>query len=172
MTNDHDEIIDYFVCTSPIIMYGNTRGGRPMIRNPSNTEDIDLAINQWCTQIVQGALNYTFPNFYEYHGSISYISFTPEDSEGSVYWCEGFDEPGPHWCDIQDGYWKNEKLDAKLKSDFYIQYLSCSIKFSKEWTVLFISFAVLNIIGLSFGLIMGILIVRMEHAIARCLQQH
>ena len=169
MTND--QIIDYFVCISPIILYGNTRGGRPMRGNPFNSDDFELAIDQWCTQIVQGALNYTFPNFYEYHGSVSYISFTPEDSEGSVYWCEGFDEPGPHWCDIQDGYWKNEKLDAKLKSDFYIEYLSCSIAFSKEWTILFISFGVLNILGLSFGLIMGILIVRMELAIARCQQK-
>ena len=139
--------------------------------NPFDSEDFELAIDQWCTQIVQGALNYTFPNFYEYHGSVSYISYTPEDSEGSVYWCEGFDEPGPHWCDIQDGYWKNEKLDAKSKSDFYIEYLSCSITFSKEWTFLFISFGVFNILGLSFSLIIGILIVRMELAITRCQQK-
>ena len=139
--------------------------------NPFNSEDFELAIDQWCTQIVQGALNYTFPNFYEYHGSVSYITFTSGDSEGSVYWCEGFDEPGPHWCDIQDGYWKNEKLDAKLKSDFYIEYLNCSITFSKEWTILYISFVVFNILGLSFGLIIGILIVRMELAITRCQQK-
>jgi len=65
----NDQIIDYFICTSPIILYGNTRGGRPMRGNPFNSEDFELAIDQWCTQIVQGALNYTFPNFYEYHVS-------------------------------------------------------------------------------------------------------
>jgi len=62
-------------------------------------------------------------------------------------------------------------LDAKLKSDFYIEYLNCSITFSKEWTILHISFGVFNILGLSFGLIIGILIVRMELAITRCQQK-
>ena len=170
MTNDHDEIIDEFDCISPIILYGNTRGGRPMNANPySKTEDI--VIDQWCTQIVQGALNYTFSNLYEYHGDVSYMYFTPDDTEGSVYWCEGFDEPGPHWCDIQDGYWKNEKLDAKLKSDYYIGILHCSRKISKEWKIIVISFGVFYIIGLCFVLILAILIVRMEHAIARNLQK-
>jgi len=74
-------------------------------------------------------------------------------------------------CDLQDGYWKNENLDAKLKSDYYIHTLHCSRKISKEWKILVISFGVLYVIGLCFILVMGILIVRMEHAIARNLQK-
>ena len=40
------------------------------------------------------------------------VEFGPRDCIGGVSWCEGYDEPGPHWCDWKDGYWRSTPLDS------------------------------------------------------------
>lgn len=82
------------LCVGPIIRYGGADEGipAPQVQNDPNLEASLLA---WCEQLGFGEL----------------VEFEIGDREceppwsGRVWWCEGYDEPGPHWCDVLDGFW-------------------------------------------------------------------
>ena len=87
-------------CYLPEIRYGSTVGGRPVNRIFYSNH-----ILQWCKQL--------FPT--STRGTATYSSSKKLNiGKGSLFWCNGYDESGYHWCDNNDGRWKDSSLDYSL----------------------------------------------------------
>ena len=84
--------------------YGTVTGGIP-------TKDRNNDYNQWCKDIGKGTA-----------GSVEFKSGI---FRGSLYWCNRYDTSTYHWCDIGDGYWKDQTLDARRDFD-RISQLTCT----------------------------------------------
>ena len=80
-------------CYYPTIRYGSTTGGRPA-KHPKN----DIA--GWCQQLFPTSI---------YGGTATY-NIKIERHMKSLFWCSLYDEISPHWCDFQDGTWKDSTL--------------------------------------------------------------
>ena len=81
-------------CYNPTIRYGSTIGGYPA-EHPKND------ILEWCRQL--------FPTS---TGTAIY-SRTVNNANTKInglFWCTLYDETSPHWCDFQDGLWKDSIL--------------------------------------------------------------
>ena len=44
--------------------------------------------------------------------SVTYSKIQPPNFAGTVYWCRFYDDSNFHWCDVQDGYWRDSPLDS------------------------------------------------------------
>ncbi len=81
-----------YTCTNPTITYGNVTTGVPAQHSNNN-----LAL--WCQQL--GCSSFV---------SVTYGNRSYTAPWGKLFWCSGYDENNPHWCDWQDGYWYNQSL--------------------------------------------------------------
>jgi len=81
---------DGLICYNPVIRYGSTTGGVPCSHGGNQ-------YNQWCQQL--GFSGYTTT-------STNTIS-----TSNMLFGCTSYDESTWHWCDWQDGYWRNGSLD-------------------------------------------------------------
>jgi len=90
-------------CYLPEIRYGSTVGGRPAKHSNNN-------ILQWCKQL--------FPT--STGGTATYSNSRKLNTgKGAVFWCNGHDESGYHWCDNWNGVWKDSSLDEPLSKACY-----------------------------------------------------
>ena len=81
-------------CYNPTIRYGSTIGGHPT--NHGN------GISKWCKQL--------FPHSIVIRGNATFSNIKPKNYIGALFWCSKYDESNPHWCDWQDGNWKDSTL--------------------------------------------------------------
>ena len=44
--------------------------------------------------------------------SVTYSKIQPPNFAGTVHWCRFYDDSNFHWCDTQDGYWRDSPLDS------------------------------------------------------------
>merc|ERR1712080_143707 len=52
---------------------------------------------------------------------------TVKCSKGALFWCKGYDNPKAwHWCDWQDGKWKNNGVDYRCMDNRALIRFSCS----------------------------------------------
>lgn len=88
-----------FTCNNPLIRYGNVPDGIPA---QHGNDDFPA----WCKQLgCKGFVNVTY-------GNRDYTK-----PYGKLFWCSGYDENTPHWCDWQDGFWLNQQLDYHPAQD-------------------------------------------------------
>ena len=80
-------------CYYPTIKYGSTTGG-----SPAKHGSTDIA--GWCQQLFPTSI---------YGGTATY-NIKIERHMKSLFWCSLYDEISPHWCDFQDGLWKDSIL--------------------------------------------------------------
>jgi len=98
-------------CNGPEIRYGSTAGGVPTV-NPVNDYpaycgQIGLPSGPGEVVISKGQGDCSAP-------------------AGALFWCEGVDEPGPHWCDRGgDWSWKDGTLDDHVCLDDVILAIEC-----------------------------------------------
>ena len=87
-------------CYNPTIRYGSTTGGSPVKRGGND-------IAGWCQQLFPTSI---------YGGTATYIK--ARYYKPGLFWCHGgvwgHDEINPHWCDCQDGYWKDSTIDGTV----------------------------------------------------------
>merc|ERR1712176_64314 len=58
------------------------------------------------------------------YGSAKYG--TVKCSKGALFWCKGYDNPKAwHWCDWQDGRWKNNGVDYRCLDNRALTQFSC-----------------------------------------------
>jgi hypothetical protein len=82
-------------CINPEIRYGTTTGGIPATHSGNN-------FTTWCTQL----------GFSGYSGTVVYGSRSCTAPDGKLFGCTSYDESSVwHWCDWQDGYWRDSTLD-------------------------------------------------------------
>ena len=72
-------------------------------------------LSTWCGQLGFGG----------YTGT-TYGGRDVSPPKGRLFGCTGYDESTWHWCDWQDGNWRNEQLDYHYSSGTEITSLSCS----------------------------------------------
>merc|ERR1712151_45139 len=54
---------------------------------------------------------------------------TVKCSKGALFWCKGYDNPKAyHWCDWQDGRWKNSGVDYRCLDNRALVEFSCKTK--------------------------------------------
>ena len=82
-------------CYNPTIRYGSTTGG-----SPAKHQNNDIA--RWCQQL--------FPFSIWGGGGTATYNIKIERHMKSLFWCSLYDEISPHWCDFQDGKWKDSTL--------------------------------------------------------------
>ncbi|HEY8376626.1 MAG TPA: DUF4215 domain-containing protein [Nannocystis sp.] len=91
---------DKKTCYNPVIKYGTVEGGIPSSHVTNN-------YNTWCTQL----------GFAGWSGQVTY-GFRPCNApQGRLFGCTGYDENVWHWCDWQDGYWRNQILNYHTCND-------------------------------------------------------
>ena len=91
-------------CYSPTIRYGSTIGGHP-------TKHTNTIIREWCQQL--------FPTLHYGDFSVTYSDIKPKNYIGALFWCSKYDENNPHWCDWQDGNWKDSTLNPQPFNKVY-----------------------------------------------------
>ncbi|MBL6691411.1 MAG: hypothetical protein ISP91_13560 [Pseudomonadales bacterium] len=99
---------DGLTCYNPEIRYGNVEGGIPSQHGGNQ-------LSTWCGQLGFGG----------YTGT-TYGGRDVSPPKGRLFGCTGYDESTWHWCDWQDGNWRNEQLDYHYSSGTEITSLSCS----------------------------------------------
>jgi cysteine-rich repeat protein len=81
-------------CNNPQIRYGVVEGGIPANHGGNDYQ-------AWCTQL----------GFAGFSGQVSLGVRACDAPMGRLFGYTGYDEPGWHWCDWQDGTWLNQSLD-------------------------------------------------------------
>ena len=99
-----------FICDFPIISYGSVDGGIPSKDSLSN-------YNKWCEEM----------GFDRHTGSIQTQTETISSPQGWLFGSTSYDSSSWHWCDNQDGYWYNQRLDSQ-GSDERITQVKCTLK--------------------------------------------
>jgi Stigma-specific protein, Stig1 len=99
-----------YTCVNPGISYGNNFDGIPGM-------DVNNNYDAWCKQL--GCNGYSF-------NSVQYGVRDYAAPFGKVYWCSGFDDNAPHWCDKQDGFWYNSPLDFHPFTADAIVQITCN----------------------------------------------
>ena len=87
-------------CINPEIKYGNVPGGVPA-QHPGTD------FPKWCQQL----------GFAGWSGQVSYGNRPCLSPKGKLFGWTGYDEPGWHWCDWQDGVWYNQALNYQQCND-------------------------------------------------------
>jgi hypothetical protein len=99
-----------FTCVNPLIRYGNVPDGVPAMH-------VNDDFPTWCKQL--GCKGYV-ANSVQY-GTRSFLA-----PFGKLFWCTGYDEAAPKWCDWQDGTWYNQQLDYHTASNDAITSITCN----------------------------------------------
>ena len=87
-------------CINPEIKYGNVPGGVP-------AQHVGNDFPKWCQQL----------GFAGWSGQVSYGNRPCLSPKGKLFGWTGYDEPGWHWCDWQDGVWYNQALNYQQCND-------------------------------------------------------
>ena len=91
----------------------STTGGSPA-KNSKN----DIA--GWCQQL--------FPTSTYGGTATNNIKIERHNHKGTLFWCSLYDETNPHWCDCQDGYWKDSTIDARFGTcNLLMDSVTCQI---------------------------------------------
>lgn len=96
-------------CNTPEVRYGTVEGGVPY-QHPGND------LNAWCLQL--GFRAYVSATY----GSRGDVSAP----RGRLFGCTSYDETTWHWCDWQDGYWYNQRLDYHTGDSTGITAITCT----------------------------------------------
>ena len=84
-------------CYNPTIRYGSSTWDGHPAKHKLN----DIA--GWCQQLFPTSL---------YGGTATYIK--ERYYKPGLFWCSLYDEISPHWCDCQDGKWKDSTIDGTI----------------------------------------------------------
>ena len=103
-------------CYYPTIRYGSTIGGNPYKHGNNN-------ILNWCLQLFPTSIKgiATYNNHNSWYSKPNYST-----TAGALFWCNGYDENNYHWCDWQDGKWKDSTLDFQ-GSLYLMDSVTCQI---------------------------------------------
>ena len=110
--------VDGRTCYNPSIKYGSTIGGIPNKHGQRSWHGHNV-YKEWCQQL--------FPTSNIIKSSVTYSNYKPTNFIGSVFWCRSYDETSQHWCDWQDGHWKDSTLDYRSIGSQVINSLTCQI---------------------------------------------
>jgi len=107
-TRCQEVLDDGKTCINPEIRYGSTVGGIPS-EHPGN------ALAAWCMQL--GFQNFVAVEYGKRDDCIA--------PHGQVFGCMKYDDRVWHWCDQQDGFWRDSTLDYPCKSVPLIVSVTC-----------------------------------------------
>ena len=99
-----------FICDDPIISYGSVDDGIPKAHTGYNYD-------KWCEEM----------GFNRQTGSIQTKTETISFPQGWVFGCTRYDSSSWHWCDSDDGYWYNDRLDRQGSGNRITQ-VKCELK--------------------------------------------
>ncbi len=95
-------------CINPLIRYGNVEGGIPRQHGGNNYV-------LWCQQL----------GFSGYANQVQFGNRPCPGPSGGLFGCIGYDENVWHWCDWQDGFWRNQSLDYHMCGGQEITSITC-----------------------------------------------
>jgi hypothetical protein len=98
-----------FTCVNPIVRYGVTEPGIPTQHGGN-----DFAA--WCRQL----------GFNGWSGNVTYGTRTLPPGAGQLFGCTSYDETTWHWCDWQDGFWRNQALNHPNFTSPQITSITCN----------------------------------------------
>ena len=104
---------DVFVCQNPVISYGSYYGGTPTANDKND-------YTKWCEEM----------GFGDTVGPVQTKQESVSVPNGWVFWSSGYDNSNWHWCDYENGYWLNEKLENHGTKERVTQ-VKCRLKNSK-----------------------------------------
>merc|ERR1712157_709748 len=104
----------FVTCKNPRVTWGK-HTGYPHKHSNNN-------FNNYCKSLGYTAGAYGTPKY-----------GTVKCSKGALFWCKGYDNPKAyHWCDWQDGRWKNNGVDYRCLDNRALIEFSCKGKNHQE----------------------------------------